>query len=41
MEPTLRTLSPSWRRHLLAANPSAPTVKTYLGDSSFGASSFG
>ena len=30
MEPTLRTLAPSWRRHLLATNRSGPTVKTYL-----------
>ena len=30
MEPTLRTLSPSYRRHLLASNRSAKTVETYV-----------
>jgi adenylate cyclase len=30
MDPTLRTLVPSFRRHLLATNRSARTVQTYL-----------
>jgi site-specific recombinase XerD len=30
MEPTLRTLAPSYRRHLLATNRSARTVETYV-----------
>jgi len=30
MDPTIRSLAPSFRRHLLATNRSAPTVKTYI-----------
>jgi hypothetical protein len=30
MDPTLTTLVPSFRRHLLATNRSARTVQTYL-----------